>query len=150
MYFLRFVHAQGGFESSTYGNLLQNAGYITAYFGKYLNPPAMEPYCKDGGTPNHPVNSGEFKVSCHVALILSAVFEHGSACFFICTQRLPGWDHQLTMCNTEYFNVTWNLNGTEIYTVSPLMYSWTQSELAPIHIGGRNLDFTPVFSQLQT
>jgi hypothetical protein len=41
-----------------------------------LNPPAMEPYCRDGGTPSHPVNSGEFK-------------------------RLPGWDHQLTMCNTE-------------------------------------------------
>ena len=43
--------------------------------------------CRDGGIPSHPVDSGEFK-------------------------RLPGWDHQLTMCNTEYFNVTWNKNGS--------------------------------------
>lgn len=29
------------FEQQTYGNYLQSAGYTTAYFGKYLNPPAM-------------------------------------------------------------------------------------------------------------
>ena len=55
--------------------------------------------CRDGGIPSHPVDSGEFK-------------------------RLPGWDHQLTMCNTEYFNVTWNKNGSELYTGSaPADYS---------------------------
>ena len=78
------------FERASYANVLQEHGYQTAYFGKYLNPPAMEPYCRDGGTPSHPVNSGEFK-------------------------RLPGWDHQLTMCITAYYNG----GGTAITT--PLM-----------------------------
>ena len=31
------------FEGLTYANYMQQAGYTTGYFGKYLNPPAMEP-----------------------------------------------------------------------------------------------------------
>eukprot|EP01051_Picozoa_sp_SAG22_P001060 SAG22_NODE_37_length_26837_cov_8.103523_14_plen_424_part_00 len=86
------------FEKQHYGNLLQRAGYLTAYFGKYLNPPAMEPYCLNGGTPGHPAE-GAFR-------------------------RLPGWDHQLTMCITAYFNVTWNKNGSMLYTgQTPADYS---------------------------
>jgi len=39
------------FEQQTYGNYLQSAGYTTAYFGKYLNPPAMDPFCHNKSTP---------------------------------------------------------------------------------------------------
>jgi N-acetylglucosamine-6-sulfatase len=35
------------FEKDTYANHLQRAGYETAYFGKYLNPPAMVRYCRN-------------------------------------------------------------------------------------------------------
>ena len=89
-------------------------GWETPAAGKYLNPPAMETYCRDGGTPSHPINSGEF-------------------------QRLPGWDHQLTMCITEYYNVTWNLNGTE-YCESAFLrkgYQICQSTTPRLGVGGR-------------
>jgi hypothetical protein len=33
------------FEGTHYGNYMQQAGYTTAYYGKYLNPPAMQIYC---------------------------------------------------------------------------------------------------------
>eukprot|EP00935_MAST-01C_sp_MAST-1C-sp1_P002722 g2722.t1 len=38
------------FEQHTYATYLQQAGYVTAYFGKYLNPPAMESWCRHNGT----------------------------------------------------------------------------------------------------
>jgi arylsulfatase A-like enzyme len=34
-------------EKTNYANDLQSAGYTTAYFGKYLNPPAMVRYCRN-------------------------------------------------------------------------------------------------------
>jgi N-acetylglucosamine-6-sulfatase len=37
------------FEARTYANYLQEAGYATAYYGKFLNPPAMDLYCQDDG-----------------------------------------------------------------------------------------------------
>jgi N-acetylglucosamine-6-sulfatase len=39
------------FEEHHYGDYLRAAGYYTGYFGKYLNPPAMEPYCHNLGSP---------------------------------------------------------------------------------------------------
>ena len=35
------------FEEDTYATALRRAGYATAYFGKYLNPPAMVRYCRN-------------------------------------------------------------------------------------------------------
>ena len=32
-----------------YATYLRAAGYHTGYFGKYLNPPAMDPYCHNKG-----------------------------------------------------------------------------------------------------
>ena len=45
------MNCSSTFEEQTYASYLQRAGYVTAYFGKYLNPPAMEPYCLNLGTP---------------------------------------------------------------------------------------------------
>jgi N-acetylglucosamine-6-sulfatase len=46
-------------EETNYANSLQRAGYRTAYFGKYLNPPAIARYCRnetlgpmEGGWPS--------------------------------------------------------------------------------------------------
>ena len=44
------MNCSATFEHQHYGNFLQTAGYTTAYFGKYLNPPAMEPFCKDNSS----------------------------------------------------------------------------------------------------
>lgn len=41
------ISSYGRFESTTYANLLTRAGYTTAYFGKYLNPPAIVKYCRN-------------------------------------------------------------------------------------------------------
>ena len=42
------IDAMGdSFETKTYANYLQEVGYTTAYFGKFLNPPAMDVYCQD-------------------------------------------------------------------------------------------------------
>jgi arylsulfatase A-like enzyme len=38
-------------EEHHYGDYLRAAGYYTGYFGKYLNPPAMDPYCHNKSTP---------------------------------------------------------------------------------------------------
>ena len=38
------------FEGRTYANYMQQAGYTTAYYGKYLNPPAMQIYCCSNGS----------------------------------------------------------------------------------------------------
>lgn len=42
------MNCSQAFERQTYANYLQAAGYKTAYFGKYLNPPAMARYCNNG------------------------------------------------------------------------------------------------------
>jgi N-acetylglucosamine-6-sulfatase len=44
------MNCSATFEHQHYGNFLQTAGYTTAYFGKYLNPPEMEPFCKDNSS----------------------------------------------------------------------------------------------------
>ena len=41
------ISSYGAFESTTYANQLTRAGYTTAYFGKYLNPPAIVKYCRN-------------------------------------------------------------------------------------------------------
>jgi len=41
------ISSYGAFESTTYANQLMRAGYTTAYFGKYLNPPAIVKYCRN-------------------------------------------------------------------------------------------------------
>mmetsp|Transcript_17725 Transcript_17725/g.54530 ORF Transcript_17725/g.54530 Transcript_17725/m.54530 type:complete len:508 (+) Transcript_17725:42-1565(+) len=41
------MNCSKAFEADTYATALQRAGYATAYFGKYLNPPAMVPYCRN-------------------------------------------------------------------------------------------------------
>jgi hypothetical protein len=38
------------FEAFTYANYMQQAGYTTGYFGKYLNPPSMDIYCRVPGS----------------------------------------------------------------------------------------------------
>ena len=43
------VNTSRVFEDHHYGDYLRAAGYYTGYFGKYLNPPAMDPYCHDEG-----------------------------------------------------------------------------------------------------
>jgi arylsulfatase A-like enzyme len=68
------------FEETTYADYLQQAGYTTAYFGKYLNPPAMDIFCSGNGT------------------------------------KFPGWDHFMGMCNTAYYDITWNMDGALIKT----------------------------------
>ena len=41
------MNCSRAFERETYANALKRAGYDTAYFGKYLNPPAMVRYCRN-------------------------------------------------------------------------------------------------------
>ena len=45
------MNCSSTFEEQTYAHYLQRAGYKTGYYGKYLNPPAMEPYCLNLSTP---------------------------------------------------------------------------------------------------
>lgn len=44
------VNTSRVFEDHHYGDYLRAAGYYTGYFGKYLNPPAMDPYCHNKST----------------------------------------------------------------------------------------------------
>jgi N-acetylglucosamine-6-sulfatase len=44
---MRMNCSASGFEESTYAHHLKAAGYHTAYFGKFLNPPAMVRYCRN-------------------------------------------------------------------------------------------------------
>ena len=41
------ISSFGAFETQTFASHLQQAGYTTVYFGKYLNPPAMVKYCRN-------------------------------------------------------------------------------------------------------
>ena len=41
------MNCSATFEQQTYATHLQAAGYETAYYGKYLNPPAMVRYCRN-------------------------------------------------------------------------------------------------------
>ena len=45
------MNCSKAFEADTYATALQRAGYATAYFGKYLNPPAMVPYFRRADLP---------------------------------------------------------------------------------------------------
>jgi len=45
------VNTSRVFEDHTYSNYLMAAGYHTGYFGKYLNPPAMDMFCHNKSTP---------------------------------------------------------------------------------------------------
>ena len=48
--------SMGGFEHATFANALQEAGYLTGMFGKYLNSGGMKHICPK------PVGNGELKV----------------------------------------------------------------------------------------
>jgi arylsulfatase A-like enzyme len=95
------------FQSTTYADHLQRASYTTGYFGKFLNPPAMEVFCNGG--PNRCTGHN-----------CTDPMKHGQPPSYDPSgPRIQGWDEMKAMCITAYYNVPWvTQKGTVEYTGS--------------------------------
>jgi N-acetylglucosamine-6-sulfatase len=96
-----------GFQTATYADYLQRASYTTGYFGKYLNPPAMEVFCNGGPRACRGHNCSEGP----------GHGNHAGAGYDPSGPKIAGWDEIRAMCVTAYYNIPWiTEKGQIIYT----------------------------------
>ena len=104
------------FQAATYADYLKQASYTTGYFGKFLNPPAMEVFCNGG--PNACRGS-----ACSRGRAGGS--KHAGAGYDPSGPRITGWDELRAMCVTAYYDIPWvTEQGTVVYTgAQPANYS---------------------------